>query len=331
MWYAGQKPKVNTMRQKFLALASLLMLATPVEALELDIPLVCAIGKDCWVQQYPDHDAGPGSTDYTCGTATYDKHDGTDIRVRDTESEMQVIASAEGVVKGIRNNMEDQLINATTLGAVKNVECGNGVVLAHPGGFETQYCHMRKGSVVVRAGQKVKRGETLGLVGYSGAAQFPHVHLSVRKAGQKIDPFSGLLGQDCAAADKSMWSSKAQAALSYQPMAVLDFGWSNGKVDSAALETGQFKRDPPAKDWPALVAYAWLINLQKGDEIKLTMITATGEPAVNTVILDRNKGQYVLFAGKKNTAPWSGDFSAELVVSAKGQEKLRRKIEVKIE
>ncbi len=319
------------MRQKLFALAFLFMLNAPALALELDMPLACTIGTDCWVQQYPDHDQGPGSTDYTCGTASYDKHDGTDIRVRDTQSQVQVIAAAEGVVKGIRNNMEDQLIDAATLSTVKNVECGNGVVLAHPGGFETQYCHMRKGSVKVRAGQKIKRGEGLGLVGYSGAAQFPHVHLSVRKAGQKIDPFSGVLGQDCAAADQSMWSSKAQDALTYQPMALLDFGWSNAKVESADLETGAFKREPPARDWPALVAYAWLINLQKGDEIKLTMTAATGEPAVNTVILDRSKAQYVLFAGKKRTADWSGPYSAELVISNSGKEKIRRKIEVKVE
>jgi Peptidase family M23 len=337
--YQHENLEVTAMRYPFFALAALASISTSARALELDLPLACTIGTDCWVQQYPDHDVGPGSTDYTCGTATYDGHDGTDIRVRDTQSEVQVLAAAEGAVKAIRNNMDDRLLEK--LSDVKTVECGNGVVIVHPGGFETQYCHMRKGSVGVRAGERVKRGQPLGLVGYSGAAAFPHVHLSVRKAGQKIDPFSGALAQDCAATDQSMWSKKAQVALFYQPTTLLEFGWSQGKVDSAALATGQVVRDAPRNDWPALVAYAWLINLQKGDVVTLTMKAntgkaSTGEPAVNTVTLDRDKAQYVLFAGKKRTAAWSGSYSATLTVSAGsvsagGKEKLRREIEVKIE
>jgi hypothetical protein len=317
------------MHQVLLVLASLLLMSVRGVALELDVPLACTIGSDCWVQQYPDHDKGPGAADFSCGSATYDGHDGTDFRVRDTQSQVRVIAAADGAVKAIRNTMDDKLVtNGTT---VKNVECGNGVVLTHPGGFETQYCHMRKGSISVRAGQNVKRGDPLGLVGYSGAAAFPHVHLSLRKAGQKIDPFSGALGQDCAAKDLSLWSAEAQAALVYQPTQLLDFGWSNTRVDSGVLETGKVTRDTPRSDWPALIAYAWLINLQKDDEIKLTMKVPQGAPATNTVKLDRNKAQYVLFAGKKLSDGWKGSYQAELVVTSNGKEKLRRTIDVAVE
>jgi hypothetical protein len=320
------------MRKPLPVLAFLILTGGYAGALELEIPLACTIGTDCWVQQYPDHDKGPGAVDFTCGTATYNGHDGTDFRVRDTSSEIQVVASAGGAVKAIRNTMEDKLVaGATDLKAVSNIECGNGVVLTHPGGFETQYCHMRKGSIKVRAGQKVKAGDTLGLVGYSGAAAFPHVHLSLRRAGKKLDPFSGELGQDCAASDTSLWSKKAQAALAYQATAVLDFGWHNGKVESSMLEKGEIKREAPRSDWPALVAYAWLINLQKDDEVTLTMQAGQAAPATNTVKLDRNKAQYVLFAGKKRSEAWKGPYQAELVVTANGKEKLRRKIDVTVQ
>jgi hypothetical protein len=320
------------MRKLLPVLALMVLAEKPAEALELEIPLACTIGTDCWVQQYPDHDKGPGAVDFTCGTATYNGHDGTDFRVRDTSSEVQVVAAADGAVKAIRNTMEDKLVaGATDLKAVSNIECGNGVVLTHPGGFETQYCHMRKGSITVRAGQKVKAGETLGLVGYSGAAAFPHVHLSLRRAGKKLDPFSGELGLDCAADDTSLWSKKAKAALAYQPAAVLDFGWHSSKVETAMLEKGEIKREGPRGDWPALVAYAWLINLQKDDEITLTMTAGQAAPATNTVKLDRNKAQYVLFAGKKRSEAWKGPYKAELVVTANGKEKLRRKIDVTVE
>ena len=71
---------------------------------------------------------------------------------------------------------------------VTGKECGNGVAIEDEGGRETQYCHMRKGPVLVKAGDKVGTGTKLGLVGQSGMADFPHVHHSVRHNGTKIDP-----------------------------------------------------------------------------------------------------------------------------------------------
>lgn len=57
--------------------------------------------------------------------------------------------------------------------------CGIGVVLAHPEfGRWTAYCHMDKG--LVRVGQKVRRGETIGLLGASGnSGNVPHVHFEL--------------------------------------------------------------------------------------------------------------------------------------------------------
>ncbi len=68
-------------------------------------------------------------------------------------------------------------------------ECGNGVVLTHENGFETQYCHLAKGSIDLREGQRVQAGDVIGQVALSGKTQFPHLHLSVRQNGQEVDPF----------------------------------------------------------------------------------------------------------------------------------------------
>ena len=57
--------------------------------------------------------------------------------------------------------------------------CGKGVVLAHTA-FKrhTVYCHLQRS--LVQVGQKVTRGETIGLVGASGNAfGIPHVHFEV--------------------------------------------------------------------------------------------------------------------------------------------------------
>lgn len=54
--------------------------------------------------------------------------------------------------------------------------CGTGVILAHPGFRRwTAYCHLQQ--ALVRPGQTVSRGQTIGLIGISGnAVNVPHVH-----------------------------------------------------------------------------------------------------------------------------------------------------------
>ncbi len=44
--------------------------------LTLEVPLACRFGETCFIQQYFDHDPGPGAKDYRCGPMVYDGHDG---------------------------------------------------------------------------------------------------------------------------------------------------------------------------------------------------------------------------------------------------------------
>jgi murein DD-endopeptidase MepM/ murein hydrolase activator NlpD len=52
-------------------------------------------------------------------------------------------------------------------------------VLDIGGGNYVLYAHMQPGSVTVKAGAKVKRGDVLGKVGNTGNTQAPHLHLHV--------------------------------------------------------------------------------------------------------------------------------------------------------
>ena len=63
---------------------------------------------------------------------------------------------------------------------------GNKVLIKHGYGYETLYGHNSK--VLVRAGTKVKRGQTIALVGSTGKSTGPHCHYEVWKNGTKIDP-----------------------------------------------------------------------------------------------------------------------------------------------
>jgi murein DD-endopeptidase MepM/ murein hydrolase activator NlpD len=63
---------------------------------------------------------------------------------------------------------------------------GHMVKLDHGFGIETLYGHLAK--PLVKEGQRVKRGDVVGLVGSSGLATGPHLHYMVKVNGQALDP-----------------------------------------------------------------------------------------------------------------------------------------------
>jgi murein DD-endopeptidase MepM/ murein hydrolase activator NlpD len=63
---------------------------------------------------------------------------------------------------------------------------GKAVFIDHGDGLISMYFHFSE--LKVQAGQDVKRGETLGLVGSTGRATGPHLHLGVRWHDARINP-----------------------------------------------------------------------------------------------------------------------------------------------
>jgi murein DD-endopeptidase MepM/ murein hydrolase activator NlpD len=68
---------------------------------------------------------------------------------------------------------------------------GRYIVLSHGGGVTTHYLHLSK--FLVKAGQKVKRGDVIGLVGKSGKALGPHLHYEVRVNDRPKNPYDYIL------------------------------------------------------------------------------------------------------------------------------------------
>jgi murein DD-endopeptidase MepM/ murein hydrolase activator NlpD len=82
-------------------------------------------------------------------------------------------------------------IYATGDGKVEAVDSrlsgyGHHVIIQHGYGYETLYAHMNR--VIVKPGEKVKRGQVIGYVGNSGTSTGPHLHYEVLKNGNKVDP-----------------------------------------------------------------------------------------------------------------------------------------------
>jgi hypothetical protein len=318
-----------------MSLAVILLAGTmpAAESIELGLPIDCTLGEDCWVQQYFDHDSGTGVRDYACGLATYDGHDGTDFRIRDTASEAAVLASAPGIVRAIRDGMPDRLVRSEQdKAATADRECGNGVVIDHDAGWQTQYCHMRNGSVLVAKGDRVDRGTRLGSVGYSGLAGFPHVHLTVRRGDTELDPFRPAGGESCGAAG-TLWAAEALAGLGYTHGAIISSGFAPGRVEMSALEEGRNDFGPPKQDWPAIVYYGWAINLEAGDTLAVKVTGPEGLQAEHAEHLDRQKAQYMLFTGMKRPASgWpQGTYEAEVTVTGNGTVRLRETRQIRFD
>jgi len=68
---------------------------------------------------------------------------------------------------------------------------GKTIKIKHMFGYVTIYCHLSK--FLAKVGQKVKRGETIGLVGSTGKARGPHVHYEVQLNGKEKNPYYFLL------------------------------------------------------------------------------------------------------------------------------------------
>ena len=324
--------------------ASFLLNASSASALSLGLPLRCTLGKDCFIQNYPDHDASPQFKDYRCGDVLgYNGHDGTDFRLPDyaaMRAGVEVIASAEGVVRGVRDGMED--VSVRTLGkeAIKNKECGNGIVIAHEGGWETQYCHMQKNSLRVKAGDKVAQGDVLGLVGLSGQTEFPHVHLSVRNPQkQKIDPFTGMnIATNCTNATttlpaSTLWNTQTQPLLTYIASGELNSGFSDHAITYAQVQQGE---DAPANlstSSPALVYWVHWYGLHRDDVITMSIHAPDGSMlATSTSTLDKNKATYFqLIGSKRDAGHWaSGNYTGSYTITRKDAAPLQGKADLTV-
>ena len=268
------------------------------------VPVACELGGDCWIVQYFDHDSTAVAVDYACGKRTYDGHTGTDFGLRDLATMRRgvvVVAAASGVVRATRDSMADEVFDRQRVDSVRGRECGNGVVIDHSDGWETQYCHFRTGSITVRSGDRVMAGERLGLIGLSGRTQFPHVEFLVRYRGEAVDPFTDTNpGPGCGLGPGHLWRDDALDRLAYSPVDIYQTGFAGGAPSADDARAGRLGETVLPASATALVVWANILGVRRGDRLVMRLAGPDGVTiAENETVLEKDQIRLFRYLGKR--------------------------------
>lgn len=126
-----------------------------------------------------------GNRTFTYNGKTYSGfHGGLDM-VSSKYGTDYIVAFDDGVVTATRN---------TIAGYTESQSSGNYVYIDHGNGWSTRYLHMKKGTVCVKVGDKVTKGQVLGYMGSTGFSTGNHLHFEIRKDGITQSPKDYLLG-----------------------------------------------------------------------------------------------------------------------------------------
>ena len=130
--------------------------------------------------------------DYRRAPLGHDTHSGTDFaltaRAR-MARDVDVPPATPGTVRGARDGIRDVVFTTDQTDAPGGRDCGNGVAIDHGGGWTTRYCHLEKGSIRIKTGDRVRMATVLGQIGRSGRTRIPQLHMTLRKDGQAVGPF----------------------------------------------------------------------------------------------------------------------------------------------
>ena len=98
------------------------------------------------------------------------------------------LAVADGIVVAVKDSIPENVpgVNSRAVPITLETVGGNHVILDLGGGRFAFYAHLQPGSLKVRLGQRVRRGQVVGLVGNSGNSTEPHLHFHLSDANSPL-------------------------------------------------------------------------------------------------------------------------------------------------
>jgi murein DD-endopeptidase MepM/ murein hydrolase activator NlpD len=100
----------------------------------------------------------------------------------------EVLAVADATVSETKDGIPENIPGPASRAVPITLEtiAGNHIVLDLGGGLFALYAHLQPGSLKVKVGDKVRRGQVLGLVGNTGNSTEPHLHFHVSDANSPL-------------------------------------------------------------------------------------------------------------------------------------------------
>ena len=98
------------------------------------------------------------------------------------------LAVADGRVVATKDSLPENVpgVNSRAVPITLETVGGNHVIIDIGGGYYAFYAHLRPGSLRVKVGDRVKRGQIIGLVGNTGNSTEPHLHFHVADANSPL-------------------------------------------------------------------------------------------------------------------------------------------------
>lgn len=305
---------------KKILLTLFLLLATSTcifaqQLFQLQFPVKCQLNKNCWIINYVDNDSTTEWHDYRHGRQTYDGHTGTDIAIKNLTAMKQgvdVLATTSGFVIATRDGVPDKnALNpttsptsgttATTLNknTLQNMSCGNRVAIKHAGGWITDYCHMKSGSIKVKKGDFVMAGQKIGQIGLSGTTEFPHLHLNVQNENLFFDPFTGheryLKG-----VRMPLWTPKTAQELTYTPTVVYNTGISDEIPTLLNIRNEKYKNTRISFFSNMMLVWVDMFHVERGDTLNILVKDPKGNPLIKKdIVIEKSNAKKFIYTGKR--------------------------------
>ena len=152
-------------------------------------------------------------------------------KVRDYHKGIDLVGGSEIVA------FEDGIVTST---CNKGEQYGQAcyVRIKHSNGWQTLYYHLKSGSVSVKTGQSVAKGQKLGIMGATGKATGVHLHFQIDKGSSStaIDPYDYIFN------GKELVSSNTGSKKSNDEIAteVIRGDWGNGQERKDRLSSAGY-------------------------------------------------------------------------------------------
>lgn len=148
-----------------------------------------------------------------------------------------IVAFEKGVVKTVVSGITWSYANTKSLSGISpSLYGGNYIEIDHGNGFSTRYLHLKHGSISVKEGDTVAKGQTIAYMGTTGYSTGNHLHFEVRLNGERQDPTPYLLGTK-----KISVASSSVANVSSSAIKGIDVSEWQGEINWSKVKSSGIK------------------------------------------------------------------------------------------